>query len=90
MHPTVGRKSIPAKWLIVPAVFLLFNTGFLYSQEDPTYPASIEEKIKQVENNLAGKIRIEGESAWNLQQRAIPESAEPGNDQVATDAFPGK
>lgn len=49
--------------------FFLLSTGFLYSQDNPTYPANIEAKIKQVENNLAGKIKIEGDSLWNLQER---------------------
>jgi len=33
------------------------------------YPADIEEKIKQVENNLGGWVRTQNDVPWNLEQR---------------------
>ena len=34
----------------------------------PTYSKEVEEQIKQVENNLAGRVKIEGEH-WNISDR---------------------
>jgi CubicO group peptidase (beta-lactamase class C family) len=40
------------------------------TEQNPRYSGDIEEKIKQVENNLGGWVQMEDSSnAWNLQQR---------------------
>src|SRR6267154_688069 len=34
----------------------------------PAYSKEVEEQIKQVENNLAGRVKVEGEH-WNISDR---------------------
>lgn len=41
-----------------------------YTQSETKYPDSVEEKIKQVENNISGWVQIEGvKSVWTLSER---------------------
>ena len=52
--------------------FLLFIScaSSAYSQTPTKYSASVEEKIKQVENNISGWVQIEGvKSVWTLPER---------------------
>ncbi len=49
-------------------IFLLFAAPL--TAQNPTYSKEIEEKIKQVENNLAGWVKLQNNNtSWNLQQR---------------------
>jgi CubicO group peptidase (beta-lactamase class C family) len=53
--------------------FLVF-TAFFYINctfaQNPTYSKDIEEKIKQVENNLSGWVKLQdNKSSWSLQDR---------------------
>jgi hypothetical protein len=57
---------------IKSSCFLLF-VSFACSpcaQSQTKYPDTVEEKIKQVENNISGWVQIEGvKSVWTLPER---------------------
>lgn len=48
---------------LITAIGLLIIPAFLYAQ------TNTDEKIKQVENNLFGRVQIAGEKPWNLADR---------------------
>ncbi len=50
--------------LLLPA---LFGFGLLTAQNN--YSKEVEEQIKQVENNLCGRVRIEGQAPYNISER---------------------
>jgi CubicO group peptidase (beta-lactamase class C family) len=54
-------------------IFLIFTAVIIAScttnSKPEKYPADIEEKIKQVENNLAGWVQTGTNDRWNLQER---------------------
>ena len=50
--------------LLLPA---LFGFGLLTAQNN--YSKEVEEQIKQVENNLCGRVRIEGQAPYNMSER---------------------
>lgn len=53
--------------IVVLDVFILSCTT---AEKNPTYSSDIEEKIRQVENNLGGWVQIsDSGNAWNLKQR---------------------
>ena len=50
--------------------FLLMACSLQAQQGNPTYSAAVEEKIKQVENNLSGGMHIQDSvNTWNLLKR---------------------
>ena len=54
---------------LVIVVFFILSLK-LQAQENPVYNKEIEDKIKQVENNLSGWVQIEDSvNTWTLQQR---------------------
>ncbi len=51
-------------------ICLLFAGNVIAQQGNPAYSSEIENKIKQVENNLSGHLHIQDSvNTWNLQQR---------------------
>jgi CubicO group peptidase (beta-lactamase class C family) len=47
---------------------ILFITG-CQSATKPHYSSGTEDRIRQVENNLAGWVRTQNDSTWNLEER---------------------
>ena len=50
-------------------VLFVFLSIFTIKAQSKKYPAGIEEKIKQVENNLAGWVQTGTGDTWNLEDR---------------------
>ena len=62
------RNSLLSAFLY--STCLLIACSSTAQQGNPTYNAAIEEKIKQVENNLSGHMHIQDSiNTWSLQQR---------------------
>jgi len=55
--------------LLLPllAPLLLLFCASCQNSHKSQYPADIEEKIKQVENNLGGWVRTQNDVPWNLE-----------------------
>ncbi|WP_051359789.1 serine hydrolase [Adhaeribacter aquaticus] len=56
------------KTIFTLILFLWVNT-FASSQSQSTYPTEINNKIKQVENNLVSWVKLDSTSNWNIYQR---------------------
>jgi CubicO group peptidase (beta-lactamase class C family) len=56
------------KFLLL-AVIIISQLSCTSSTQDKKYPVDIEEKIKQVENNLAGWVQIGYNDRWTLSER---------------------
>jgi CubicO group peptidase (beta-lactamase class C family) len=50
-------------------LFLILSGTSLLSAQTKQYPPEIEEKIRQVENNLAGWVQTGNNDTWNLAER---------------------
>src|SRR5687768_4794168 len=55
------------KYSVLIALQLLLCFPLVYAQQK--YSPEIENRIKQVENGLAGPVRLEGDSTLNLKER---------------------
>src|SRR5438552_9232078 len=52
------------------ALLFIGSSYTIVAQDNPKYSKEIEDKIKQVENNLSGWLHIQDSvNEWNLQQR---------------------
>jgi CubicO group peptidase (beta-lactamase class C family) len=50
-------------------LFLIFLNACSLNSQTKKYPADVEEKISQVENNLAGWVQTGTDDTWNLAER---------------------
>jgi len=56
---------------ILLCLFSLIDSFSLSAQTPSGYSQDVENKIKQVEENLGGWVKIEGRTNWTLQQRMV-------------------
>ena len=70
MNYIIPHKIMKNNLLFTSVTLLIIMFSFSCTGEkNKTYPADIEEKIKQVENNLGGWVLIEGDEPGNLAER---------------------
>jgi CubicO group peptidase (beta-lactamase class C family) len=63
-------KKYPSLFLCFLVLFVWLPYGsVVYAQQIVKYSPEVELRIKQVEENLAGAVQVEGQGAWNIKDR---------------------